>query len=144
MKDVPSLKVGELVSIGQKIGRMGTSGQSTAAHLHIDCVEGEQKTRFHLADIDIKKIIAVPRQLNLFIDRGIFNIDPEITTYYADPGYQEVYKKVHYGYDVVPEDRKTTDAHFDIHWNRTIAGKVCFVDYDEAGYGNCIYISFDA
>lgn len=142
LKNKSKLKIGERVRFGDKIGTMGSSGQSTAAHLHLDCARGEQKELFHLFDYD-QKIIPAPKQLLYFIDNDLFKVQPVITTPYADHEYFKTRKKVHHGFDVVPWDRKATEDHFDIYWNRSKEGTVLLNGYDPAGYGNYIYIMFE-
>lgn len=145
LASVPKLKLNDIVNRGDIVGVMGSSGQSTAPHLHIDVVEGEQKGRYTLVDIENDKPkMAPPRQLLYFVDSELFGILPVVTTYYADPDYFKFYKKVHYGFDVVPEDRHATQRHFNILWPRSMPGKVIAIDYDAKGYGHCISISYDA
>lgn len=137
-----NLKVGDIVTRGMVLGKMGSSGQSTAIHLHTDCVKGLVKNKYTLADIEKGIYIPSPRQLNYFIDSELLGWPIYITTYYADLEYQLKRKKVHYGYDVVPEDRKRTTAHYFIHWNRSMKGEVIAKGYDEAGYGHYLHIGF--
>lgn len=144
LENAPTWKVGDHIKYGDIIGKMGTSGQSTARHLHIDCVEGHQVGRYQLKDIEDDSPKSSPRQLNYFIDADLFKQPIVITTHYADAEYQQMFKKVHYGYDVVPGNRHNNDASLLIYWNRSAAGTVLRVDYDEKGYGNCIYIGFDS
>ena len=144
MEKAPAWKVGDTIKSGDVIGKMGTTGQSTAKHLHIDCVEGHQVARYQLKDIEDGRPKACPRQMNHFIDDDLFKQPIVITTYYADPEYQRSMKKVHPGYDVVPENRHDPKASLLIYWNRSVEGTVLRVDYDAAGYGNCLYIGFEA
>jgi hypothetical protein len=140
----PSLSVGDKVKRGQIIGRMGSSGQSTKAHVHADSVEGIQTKRYTLADIEKNKPRASsPRQMNYFIDIELFGVVPIVTTPYADVDYQSKLGKVHFGYDVVPSDWNKEDPSIDIHWPRSMDGVVSLIDYDEKGYGHCVYISYD-
>lgn len=138
----PTWKRGETILRGQTVGIMGTSGQSTATHLHIDCAQGEQTRLYQLADYD-GAINPAARQLLLFIDRELFGASPVITTQYADIEYFTERGKVHHGFDVVPDDRKISRAHYSIKWNRSIPGKVSMVGYDAKGYGHFIYITFE-
>jgi len=140
----PSWKTGETIKSGDVIGKMGTSGQSTAAHLHTDCVHGFQDARYTLRDIEGGAPESAPRQMNLFIDDGLFKVPIVITTYYADPLYQAELNKLHLGYDVVPVNRKEPGASLLIYWNRSMVGKVLKVDDDPKGYGNCLYVGFEA
>lgn len=135
--------VGDTIVEGAAIGVMGSSGQSSAAHLHIDCVEGE--ALFKYTQGDIEKGIPKPalRQLNYFIDDALFKTTPLITTFVADYNYQQEHKKVHFGYDVVPFNRRITTDNFTIYWNRSMVGRVSKILDDPAGYGNCVYVVFD-
>ena len=134
---------GDLIIRDRKIGTMGNSGQSTAPHLHIDCVEGEQSTNWRLADMEDGHIAPSPRQLNWFIDSELFGVEPHITSYYNDPFYFKRFKKIHLAYDIVPINRHRTKANWDIYWNRSMNGKVLDVGYDK-GYGHYILICFEA
>jgi hypothetical protein len=139
----PRLAVGQTVKQGDRIGIMGSSGQSTAEHLHIDCAEGKHSTAYTLAEMEAGTPKPAPRQLNHFIDADLFGIEPFITTYYADPEYQRALLKVHCGYDVVPVDRHKTTAHHNIRWNRSMPGIVTRVGMDPKGYGHHVYIAFE-
>lgn len=151
MKDAPKWKVGDVIKRGDVIGTMGTTGKSTAAHLHIDCVEGEIKYPFMLADMTRGKPKPDRNQLRFFIDDELFGVTPEVTTGYNDPEYFAMFGKWHPAYDVVPEDRERwinkikqgTKAHYNMHWNRSYPGVVSLIVYEPKGYGNCIYITFD-
>ena len=85
-----------------------------------------------------------PRQCNFFIDRDLFRDLPVVTTYYADPEYQRMRKKVHLAYDVVPEGRHRPGAPLLIYWNRSMIGHVLAELDDPAGYGHCLYVGFEA
>ena len=143
MKEAPKWKRGDTIKPGDVIGIMGTSGQSTAAHLHIDCAQGEHTRLYQLADYD-GAVNPAPRQLLYFIDRDLFGVDPVVTTGYADLEYFVTRKKVHHGFDVVPCDRKTSIAHFAIHWNRSCTGIVSAVLDEPGSYGHCLYVTFEA
>lgn len=143
MKNAPLWKVGDILKYGDVIGTMGTTGQSTALHVHIDCVVGQVNKPFKLTDIGTK-FAPSKRQLDYFIDQGLFKVKPIITTQFLDPEYKKEFGKDHPAYDVVPEDRKLSEKHFDIHWNRSMIGTVELVVFQPESYGNCIYISFDA
>jgi hypothetical protein len=144
LKEKPLLSLGQRIWPGDIIGEMGNTGSSTAAHLHIDCVEGLHKGRYSLQMMEDNLPLPSPRQLNYFIDGDLFKVQPEITTYYCDPEYQKHFKKVHPAYDVVPVDRHTTKAHYLIHWNRSMVGTVTAIYEDPTGYGICLYIAFEA
>ncbi len=139
----PKYAVGQIIRPGDKVGVIGSSGQSTAIHLHIDCAEGKHSTAYTLAEMEDGNPKPSPRQLNHFIDEDLFGIEPYITSYYADPEYQRALLKVHCGYDVVPVDRHKTTAHHVIRWNRSMNGIVTRVGLDPKGYGHHIYIAFE-
>ena len=143
LHDKPILEIGNTVHQDDYIGTMGNTGRSDGAHLHIDCVEGEQAYRYRLSDIEHGDPKPAPRQLNFFIYPDLFGIKPEITTYYADSDYQIKYRKLHLGYDVVPVDRHATTRHHDIHWNRSMPGRVLLILDDPEGYGHCLYVTFE-
>jgi murein DD-endopeptidase MepM/ murein hydrolase activator NlpD len=143
LAEKPNWHIGDIIKTDNVIGIMGTSGQSTAKHLHIDCVEGEQKEPYKLVDLSNGNKTSSKEQLDYFIDDELFGINPVITTQYDDPEYRKTYGKWHKGYDVVPSDRHETEKHFAIHWNRSMSGKVSLVGFDQNGYGNFIYITFE-
>jgi len=123
------------------IGMMGNTGQSTANHLHIDCVEGYVSEIYHQYQIYNKQLTPSPEQLLFFIDEELFGIEPIITTGYADVDYFHKRKKVHYGYDVVPTDRFKTKEHFGIIWNRSKEGILLSSGYND-DYGYYMNIGF--
>jgi hypothetical protein len=137
--------IGEILKTGDIFGKMGNTGQSTAKHVHTDCIEGEVKHLYHQSDLYKKKYTPSPEQLIYFmVDNGLFGVKPVITTGYADVSYFITYKKVHYGYDVVPTDRHRTEDHHYLKWNRSNDGKVVAKGYDKKGYGHWINICFEA
>lgn len=140
----PSFQIGDTVRRGDVLGVMGSTGKSTAAHLHIDCVGGMKTSRYTLAQMEENAIAPDPRQLNLFIDNELFNQRPLITTYYCDYRYQTAYGKMHHAYDLVPSDRLASYEHYKIRWNRSMPGRVIQILDDPAGYGHCLYIAFEA
>ena len=150
MKEAPKLKRGDVIKPGDVIGTMGTSGQSTAAHLHIDCAQGEQTRLYQLVDYDVS-INPAPRQLLYFIDKDLFGVEPVVTTPYAELEYFIKRGKVHHGFDVVPFDRKHwekgkqigTEDHYAIHWNRSCTGIVSAVLDEPRSYGHCLYVTFE-
>lgn len=143
MAELPKHKKGDKIKPGDIIGTMGSTGQSTANHVHIDNVEGEQTEPYKLVDLSNGKKIPNKKQLDYFIDKDLFGVKPIITTQYDDPNYRKTYGKWHKGYDIVPIDRLETQEHFSIHWNRSMNGKVSLVGFDQNGYGNFIYITYE-
>lgn len=145
LESKPDLFVGQIINPGEVIGKMGSSGQSTAAHLHIDCVEGDQRCDYTLAMIEKGNPRPAPlRQMNFFIDNLLFEFPIIITTPYGDPEYMHKMDKIHYGYDVVPKDRHETDAHKIIHWNRSMAGRIVRIADLPGSYGHCVHICYEA
>lgn len=143
----PRHQVGGVLRENEMIGRMGTSGQSTAKHLHFDLIQSKNPGRvYRLHELHnfISDLPALMQQHAYFLDAGIFNHKLFIPTYFGDPDYYNADDeyKFHPGYDLVPDDRQDTDKHFNIFWNRTIPGVVTAVGYDEIGYGHYITIQF--
>ena len=139
----PNWKQGDVIKRGEIVGIMGTTGQSTAIHLHIDCVEGEQKQPYKLVDLSNGNKVSSINELAFFIDKELFGVAPYVTTKYDCQDYFQAFGKWHKGYDVVPIDRKETKEHYAIHWNRSKTGTVSLVVDDQKGYGNCIYITYE-
>ena len=147
LKELPDFEAGGIIHRNMLIGKMGSSGESTKDHLHIDVIEGTIDKLIRLQKIGYepeKSYIPNIRQLNYFIDKGLFKFEFVITTPFYDPEYKILRKKDHPGYDVVPKDRHRTKKHFDIFWNRSKKGTVLKVGYDEKGYGNYILIGYEA
>lgn len=151
MATLPKYKKGDKINSGDVIGTMGSTGQSTANHVHTDCVEGEQCEQYKLVDLSNGNKTPSKKQLDYFIDKDLFGVNPLITTQYDDPEYRTKYGKWHKGYDVVPIDREHwesgkligTKDHYGIHNNRSFALTVSLVGYDQNGYGNFIQLTFD-
>ena len=140
-----NLRIGQKIKSGDTIGKMGSTGQSTAAHLHLDCVHGEIAEPWRLSDMENQKVVPAFRQINYFIDSGLFLVEPVITSYYNDPNYKDSAGRniVHLAYDLVPINRHQTMNNYDIYWNRTKTGRLIAKGYDE-GYGYYAHISYEA
>ncbi len=136
------IDVGDEVRAPALIGRMGNTGASSGAHLHIDCVEGSVRRSWLLSDAENYNVRPAYRQLIYFIDQDLFKHPLKITTRFCDISYFFEYNKIHTAYDVIPSDGDRTDDHFDIFWNRSMPGKV-IAKGDHAGYGNYLHIQFD-
>lgn len=146
LEEIPIPEVRDIIFRGDKVGKMGNTGQSTANHLHIDVIATLQNKIIRLSEIGYEKektYLPNIEQLNYFIDDELFGIKPIITTYFYDPAYKIKYKKDHPGYDIIPIDRHDTDEHFNIYWNRSKTGVILAKGFD-AGYGNYILIGFEA
>ena len=139
-----TLRPGQIIHRGDIIGVMGNTGSGTGAHLHLDVVEGEQRGRYNLEDIGNENPKPNQKQALYFVDQELFRIDPIVTTHCADPEYFHERDKIHYHFDLVPEDRHQTSEHFKIHWNRSMPGKVVKIMENDPGYGNCVMIAFEA
>ncbi len=143
--ELPSLlNEGDLVLSKDVVGKMGSTGASSAPHLHIDVVEGLVNRIIKLAEIGYEngqEYRPNLKQLNYFIDDLLFDTELLITTYFGDPTYSG---DLHHAYDVVPENR-----HFEpgrnsvIYWNRSKTGLVTKSGHDDA-YGNYVLIVFEA
>ena len=144
LEEIPIPLVGDIIFRGDKVGRMGNTGKSTAAHLHIDVVETLVNRIIRLKEIGYEEGKAYQpniKQLNYFIDDELFGIKPVITTYFYDPKYKIDWNKDHPGYDLVPSDYDTQD-HYSIYWNRSKTGIILDKGFD-TGYGNYILIGFE-
>jgi len=143
--EIPSLLVeGDLVMGRDTIGKMGNTGSSIANHLHIDVVEGFVNRIIRLSERGYGQEEYTPnlKQLNYFIDEGVFDFEIFITTYFGDPDYSSDY--IHHAYDVVPENRHMEPGRNNlIYWNRSKTGLVLKTGYDD-GYGNYVLIGYEA
>ena len=139
LKKPSPLGLGSTVKRGDVVGIMGSSGQSTGAHLHIDCVQGKQGSMYRLNDIHANDPMANFEQLALFIDKELGAGPFRVTTNVYDYRYIINGKwKPHPGYDVVV----ATPSRL-LYWNRSMDGSVTFKGYDR-GYGNYVCITFRA
>ena len=135
------VKEGDLVtpkllwSDATKIGRMGSTGMSTAPHLHFGVVEGIQKQLWRLKDMYYNNPKPSKQQTEFFLDSTLF--DTTIHTTVTWLGYEN-----HYAYDVVPQNRHLTSRNYDIMWNRSFAGRVIKTGFDSA-YGNYVIIWYN-
>ena len=135
------VKTGDLVTPkltwadATKIGKMGSTGISTGAHLHIGVVEGIQPNLWRLGDMAKGNPKPSKQQTDFFIDNTLFEY-PILTTM-TWLGYEN-----HYAYDVVPQNRQLTQANFDVMWNRSFAGRVIKTGFDSA-YGNYVIIWYN-
>lgn len=137
----PNHNPGDIITRGEMVGKMGSTGQSTAAHLHIDCVRGSYQHVWSLEDMENFVVLPAPKQLNLFIDGELFGNDIHITSYYNDPDYLKERGKTHLAYDVVPLNRHESRENYFIFWNRSKNGKVLSCGWND-GYGFYINVGF--
>lgn len=148
LESLPTLKEGQIIKRGEKLGRMGSTGKSNANHLHFGLIKEFHAKIWRLSEIEFDREHAT--QSSYFIDHELFGIEPHITTFYCDPTYNDGRGNwiCHPCYDFVPADRHITDKHFDIFWNRSMPGQVLKIgrDFDDLtkGYGYYCLIGFDA
>ena len=153
LEELPIAMEGNVIFEGDKVGKMGSSGQSKFNHLHIDVIEGLLNKIVRLNEIGYepeKTYKPNIKQLNYFIDDELFGVKPVITTPFYDPEYKVKYKKDHPAYDLVPEDRHEKNRysdlkkeHFTIYWNRSKKGTILKKGFDDGGYGFYILIGFE-
>jgi murein DD-endopeptidase MepM/ murein hydrolase activator NlpD len=138
------VKVGQKLTRGDMIGYMGQSGQCVGIHLHLDVVEGQHTREYKQREIEDGVPKAAPlREVNYFVDKELFGVEPVVTVHIGDPAYMAKSGKVHFHYDVVPEDRHQSTEHYIIYWNRSKVGTVVAVNQDPAAYGNCVHVVYD-
>ncbi len=146
LEEMPIPQIADVIFPGDKVGRMGSTGQSKFNHLHIDVIESLIDKIIRLEEIgyeDNKNYLPNIEQLNYFIDNELFGIKPIITTPFYDPGYKVLRGKDHPAYDLVPEDRHKTTDNFNIYWNRSKTGIILKTGFDKIGYGYYILIGFE-
>ena len=143
LKNPSGLRVDSTIKQGDAIGVMGSSGASTAAHLHLDVVEGIVTKNWRLSDYESGVKTATPKQLARCLNKRLFGVYPVVTTAYDDRDYYVGFGKLHSAFDLVPEDRHETQGHYLIRWPLLEHGVVTFAGYDN-GYGNSVLISYEA
>lgn len=155
LKERPSYHEGETITRGQKIGTMGNTGKSSAAHVHSDIVPGWVDKVYRLSDIyDMIKghLPEICKQFFHFLDEELFaGMQPYITSHFGtiDYGIYDHNGKVtswefHPAYDFVPENRhREPGKNSDLYWNRSSDGVILKVGFDHA-YGYYVNIGFKA
>ena len=147
LEELPIPLVNDIIYRGDKVGRMGSTGQSKFNHLHIDVVHTYVDRILRLSQIGYEiehDYVPSIEQLNYFIDNELFGIKPVITTYFYDPEYKVLFGKDHPAYDLTPMNRHDTEDNFNIYWNRSKAGIILKIGYDKLGYGYYVLIGFEA
>jgi hypothetical protein len=138
------VKEGQILTYGDRVGIMGSTGYSTGNHLHTGAVEGAQTSLWRLADMNSGRVVPNKRESNyfvqgddLFIGQGGEKRRTLITTDYLSDSYYRSYGVKHPAYDLIDSGAGLPI----ILWNRTIPGKVVKVAYD-GGYGNYIIVQY--
>ena len=116
------------------IGIIGDTGKSTGIHLHICVIKGKRDNLWILLDMT-KDVIPDREELNWFTDDTLFDYPIVVT------GDWLSYLN-HFAKDVVPADRKTSTAHYEIKWNRSFSGRVLKTGYNEF-HGNYVLVWYD-
>jgi len=155
----PFISVGDVVTRGNVIGRMGGSPNYNGnpyypIHLHIDCRISEYdngvqpQANWRLSHTPKMSTIGIESktQLDYFIDNELFGGGKiRVTTKYNCIDYYRLHSKPHPAYDVVCDDV----SKWDIFWNRSHDGEVISVGYDNplgagrGGYGHYAIIEFE-
>lgn len=147
----PDFNVGDKIKRGQKIGRMGSTGKSTAPHCHMDIVQKAPVKFVHrLEDIPglIEDLPILMQQYRYFLvdeDNELFGGVPVVvTSSFGDPQYPSLDDwELHLAMDIVPEDRhRKPGLHFDMFWPRTPEGTCFFCGWDDA-YGWIVGFSYE-
>lgn len=141
---LPNLKVGDIVKYGDYLGKMGNTGHSNGAHLHLGVVKGKVNEPWWLYEATTasdSKYIPNKRELEFFASgKDLFkNKDTwykaRVTTDWG--GY-----KNHYALDLV-DDNKIYDSQPSIHWNRSFNGIVVDIgDYGNKRYGKYVLVYY--
>ena len=129
-------RAGDNILPGYHLGRMGSTGASTAAHVHMGNAIG-YRGLWRLRDVEEGDMKDCPRELNRFISEKFLK-GIKVTTPYCDYQYQKEYGKVHYGYDVSTRKRYP----WNIYWPIDEHGSVLAIGWDDA-YGNYILIGYE-
>ena len=139
---ISNMPKGSIIYPDKPIGVMGSTGSSSAPHVHTDCVMGflPRVYRLHEIDFDIDTI----KQLTYFIDDELFKTKLLITSYFGDPDYKNSEGEwvFHPAYDVVPLNRHKSKSNYTLYWNRSMPGIILSTGFDN-GYGNYVNIGFE-
>lgn len=143
LSEFSNLKVGDKVTYGTYLGKMGNTGVGTGAHLHLGVVLGRVTTPWWLAEATpyrTSRLTPSQAQLNYFKGMDLFKnkgkwYPCKVTTEWA--GYTN-----HYALDLV-DDNKIYDSMPEIYWNRTFNGEVVDIgDFGDARYGKYIMVNY--
>ena len=137
LRQPSTLKKGEIVKRGDRLGIVGNSGQSYGVHLHIDDVIGHNNHIWRVADYESGLVMPDVRQLReYFIDKELFGGNNfRISQYFFEPSYTAKLGKRHWGFDLVP----SFDGIPWVYWNRSLDGEV-IGNGNDPGYGNYLMI----
>lgn len=145
------IDVGQKINPGDKLGKMGNTGESDGAHFHVDSwiVEDWMPWDYmpRVLDFESGKIIAAPEHTEFLVgfgmDEGFLGCKPRITMYYHDSRYTRLRKKRHWGTDLIP----SVTAKNVCRWNRSKDANCIYAGPDKPdlsrGYGNVIILEMD-
>jgi hypothetical protein len=117
-------KIGDWITKGEKICRMGNSGTKDF-HVHIDAIKGIHP-QYSLMMLTKKLLESLKHYLYRFVTWNFFKYEPVITTEYMEEGYPEEQnvKYEHMALDLVLENRKYTNENYDVYYPLEVPGKV--------------------
>lgn len=124
-------KVGQVLSKGDKIGYMGTTGHSTGIHTHISVIEGFKKWCWSLASMVNTNKPSKEECLKLLNSSILNGVEPIIECGWL--GY-----KNHYGYDFIGAR--------DVCWSLDVKAKVTAIGNlpsKKNGWGNFVVVTYE-
>lgn len=133
------VELGQVVKTGDILARMGNTGYSTGAHVHLSVVQGEHTNinDMRLSMLNSARTIPDKQQCDYFVMDDLCDNGIEITTQYLEEQYRNMFGIDHPAYDLVVNSSDKT-----YKWNRSWEGLVVAKGHDNA-YGNYLMIVYD-